>query len=483
MVHIAIIMDGNGRWAKEKASSRLEGHEAGLQTFQTIVRHAALSTPIQFLTVYAFSVQNWARPVSEIKGLFRLANQYFSDLNFFKTLNVRLRIQGSLDLYPKAIQETIQKAVSETSVNTGLTVTVALSYGGREEIVEVAQKLRGRNTDECITQEMFEACLNPDKIPDPDLIIRTSGEFRVSNFLLWQSAYSEYLILEKFWPDFTPADLDSALQVLETRERRFGKLSSQIEQTSWPNESETLTLFASALQGSKNLTHFSSLHKYSTNVILKAKYYQNYQQVCTQEVSENYQTLTESFLLSVPTLSPETHSWISWLIFSAWLQNRYSLQPSTIKAIFSENRNVLDRYRQIKASIKPDEQIEEDLKERLISLSDYHREVYVKLETVKRDNHILGTFYALYPIFSGQITTQQICWVSLLVNVLFWPVEGYPTPEQCIEFILQTEGPTNVAMYAKLKTALLYLYIFTGTNIRTLHWSHVLRYVQCSLDS
>lgn len=486
MTHIAIIMDGNGRWAKEKGKSRLEGHEAGLRAFQQIVCHAAKSSIIKFLTVYAFSVQNWGRPVTEIKGLFRLSKQYFSDLALFKTHNVRLRILGSLELYPSEVQKTIQTAVFETATNTGLTVTVALSYGGREEIVETAERIRSLNHRECITQEMFERLLNPESIPDPDLIIRTSGEFRVSNFLLWQSAYSEYLILDKFWPDFTELDLDSAILTLQQRNRRFGKLAVEVATTNWPNESVCNAYLTSIIQEAKIIQTFPFFRKYQDNPLLKAKYFQIYQQVLALDVSEKYELLTESFLLSIPALSPDTHNWIAWLIFAAWLQNWYSLKPDMLQDIFRNTKGVLDQYRQLKQRVAPDGQIEEDLKEKLISLTDYHRELYIRLETHKSQNPMLGLVYALYPILGNQCAIEQVCQLASLIMILFWSQPEFPTVNQFLEIMLQKDKQSpqlDIALYTKVKTALLYLYIFAGSNVQTLHWSHVLRYLEATLSN
>ncbi len=477
-------MDGNGRWAKEKGKSRLEGHEAGLQTFRKIALYASSNLPISHLTVYAFSVQNWSRPVSEIRGLFALAKQYFSEIEIFQKANIRLQVKGSLDLYPIEVQKIIETAIQSTQTNTGLVLTLALSYGGREEIVEAAEKIRQTPGKEPMTQEQFEAILNPEQIPDPDLIIRTSGEFRVSNFLLWQGSYSEYLILEKFWPDFTSADLDSALSCLAARERRFGKVLLDTDaQHKHLSELECNKYVGDFINSAKSVTSFIHTQKYKNNQMLFVKYQANYFQAITFQQT-NYQSCSDSFLAALPELATENKSWISWLLFSAWLQNQSSLPPQMLYKLIRQTSSVLDLYRRLRTVFALQSDTEEQLKEKLISLTDFHREIYKKVLQTREESPILSTIYMLYPILYQYCSLNHICSLACFIQVLFFPDSSYPTKDQLCESILSQDDSayTKISYYAKLKTALVYLSFFIGSNgIQNLHWGQILYYIQLSL--
>ncbi len=485
MVHIAIIMDGNGRWAKEKGKSRIEGHEAGLHAFRQIAMHAANLPAVTHLTVYAFSVQNWSRPVSEIKGLFGLAKQYFSELELFQNANICLRVQGSLDLYPREVQTIIQTAIQTTEKNTGLVLTLALSYGGREEIVEAAEKIRLSPGNEPMTQERFGAILNPEQIPDPDLIIRTSGEFRVSNFLLWQGSYSEYLILDKFWPDFTSADLDAALSCLAKRERRYGKIANETDTLTWPSESGCKECIHTCLTSAKTITVFSNLQKYKQNQVLFAKYQEKYRQAIAYTPNNDYQLCTESFLTAVPDFTDEMKSWISWIIFAVWLESQCSLTPHSLHTLIRQTSGVLDLYRCLRHACTIQESTEEHLKEKLISLTDFHREIYKQLIQTKEESPILSTVYGLYPVLYRHCSIEDLCSLACLIHVLFYPDLSYPSQEQMCEYMASQDNGSysNIAYYAKLKTALVYLSLFTGAKgVQSLHWSQIVQYIQLSLQ-
>ncbi len=221
--HIAIIMDGNGRWAKKRHLPRLAGHNAGAQAVQRTLQ-AAQTLGIPFITLYAFSTENWSRPKEEIEGLMALLSQALDKYtNTAMKENIRLWVSGSRDKLSPTVLEKIDKAVKLTSKNTGLTVNLALNYGARQEITAAVNKLLAQNKKE-ITVEDISACLYQPALPDPELIIRTSGEERLSNFLLWQSAYSEFYFTPVLWPDFNAEELQKALDEYARRTRRFGGL-------------------------------------------------------------------------------------------------------------------------------------------------------------------------------------------------------------------------------------------------------------------
>ena len=232
-VHIAIIMDGNGRWAKKRSLPRIEGHRAGIQTVREIVR-AAGNIGIKYLTLYTFSSENWNRPPGEVMGLMDILSETLEkEVPELHKNNVRLKTIGKISDLPRRNREALAKAIAETSENDGLTLVLALNYGGRDEIISATRKIaenvkEGLLEPRNITPEMFESALDTAGIPDPDLLIRTSGEHRLSNCLLWQLAYTEFWITDTMWPDFSVSDFYDALESYKERERRFGKTSQQI---------------------------------------------------------------------------------------------------------------------------------------------------------------------------------------------------------------------------------------------------------------
>jgi undecaprenyl diphosphate synthase len=230
--HVAIIMDGNGRWAKKRHLPREAGHYKGMGAVRETVR-AACDLRLENLTLFAFSSENWKRPKTEVGALMGLFRAYFrSDMDELVTRNVRMRIIGHRGRVAGDIQQMILDSESRTAHNTGLNLTFAFDYGGQEEIAAAARELaraaaEGRLDPETITPELFARRLFTAGTPDPDLIIRTSGEHRLSNFLLWQSAYAEMLFLDTLWPDFDRAALQDALARFAGRQRRFGALNSE----------------------------------------------------------------------------------------------------------------------------------------------------------------------------------------------------------------------------------------------------------------
>ena len=230
-VHVAVIMDGNGRWAKKRGLPRLAGHNAGMKAMKKIVDHSD-KLGIRYLTVYAFSTENWKRSIAEVSGIFRLLVSYVnSDLQELVRNNVRVKILGDYSELPEDAVRSLEKTLEKTKDNTGLQFNIALNYGGRDELRRAVQSLAFKVrdgqlapediTEDLISAELFTGSINADT-PDPELIIRTSGELRLSNFLLWQSAYSELVFPDVLWPDFTPEKYEKAIEDFQSRERRFG---------------------------------------------------------------------------------------------------------------------------------------------------------------------------------------------------------------------------------------------------------------------
>lgn len=225
--HVGIIMDGNGRWAKERGLPRLEGHRQGTETADRIVTHAR-EIGISHLTLYAFSVENWERPKEEVHGLMLLLREFLESRQEKLLRNqVRLRAIGDIEKLPQTTHDTLIKTMEITAACTAMTLTLALSYGGRDELLRAFKKIFLELRLHSATETDVGRYLDTSFLPDPDLIIRTSGEHRLSNFLLWQSAYAELVFTDTLWPDFTEDDLDLALAEFRRRERRFGRLSEQ----------------------------------------------------------------------------------------------------------------------------------------------------------------------------------------------------------------------------------------------------------------
>ena len=222
-VHIGIIMDGNGRWAINQKMKRLLGHIQGVETVRSIVE-ACVRLKIAHLTLYTFSKENWQRPKEEINDLMSLLSSSLkNELEKLNRNNIALKVVGKLEDLPAKLQTLIMEVIKSTKNNTGLVLTLALSYGGRQEIVDAINKIIASN-DEYIDEEIFKNYLYAPTMPGPDLIIRTGGESRLSNFLLWQSAYSEIYVSKKNWPEFTKDDLISALNDFGQRKRKYGKV-------------------------------------------------------------------------------------------------------------------------------------------------------------------------------------------------------------------------------------------------------------------
>lgn len=233
--HIAVIMDGNGRWAEERSLPRIAGHQAGIASLRDTTR-ASRELGIGFLTVYAFSTENWNRPRKEVSMLMRLLLKMLrEELDEMLENGVRLNTIGQTNSLPKEVQRELFSAIERTSDNKGLTLTLALSYSGRWDLVRAMQTMaldvrRGKVSPEDINDTLVRSYLTTAKLPDPDLLIRTSGELRLSNFLLWEIAYSEIYVTKTYWPDFRREHLYDAIRNFQSRERRFGLTGAQMKQ-------------------------------------------------------------------------------------------------------------------------------------------------------------------------------------------------------------------------------------------------------------
>ena len=232
--HIAIIMDGNGRWAKSHGKNRVFGHREGVRSVREIVESAA-KLDVKYLTLYTFSTENWKRPKDEVSTLMRLlVSSLRQELENLHRNNVRFMVMGETARLPQEAQKEVTRAMELTSANTGLTLNLALSYSGRWDIVRAMRKIAlevrsGKFSPEDIDDKLISTYLSTAALPDPDLLIRTSGELRLSNFLLWELAYTELYISDCYWPDFRTPELCEAIRSFQQRERRFGKVSEQLE--------------------------------------------------------------------------------------------------------------------------------------------------------------------------------------------------------------------------------------------------------------
>ena len=225
--HIAIIMDGNGRWAQDKGVDRIFGHKEGANSAKKIIE-ACSNLNINYLTLYAFSTENWNRPQFEVDSLMSLLSAMLkNEIKELERNNIVFNVVGRVEDLPKSVQNIISDVIDRTKYNTGLILSLALSYGGRQEIIDAVNKIIVSKKSEIIDEEIVKNNLYCPEIPDPDLIIRTAGEYRLSNFLLWQSAYAERFVSQKNWPDFKKKDLMEALKDFENRDRTFGKLTDK----------------------------------------------------------------------------------------------------------------------------------------------------------------------------------------------------------------------------------------------------------------
>jgi undecaprenyl diphosphate synthase len=232
-LHIALIMDGNGRWAKKRDLPRTAGHQAGTQAAERLIRFAGRRLGLPYLTLFAFSTENWDRPAAEVDFIMDLLDRFISEkLAEFEKEGVRVVVSGNIERLPESLQRAVANAIDTTAKNDSLVLNIALNYGAREEIVRACRDIARRVIKEgidpvTIDKETVARALYTREIPDPALIIRTSGEMRLSNFLLWQAAYAELYFTKTLWPDFTPAELLRAITAYQGRERRFGAVEEE----------------------------------------------------------------------------------------------------------------------------------------------------------------------------------------------------------------------------------------------------------------
>ena len=227
--HVAVIMDGNGRWAESQGKPRLEGHRAGLASLQEIL-DAFDGHGVEFVTLYAFSTENWSRPLDEVEGLMQLLTQAIEEQGAkLHSMGVRIVHLGRMDRLDEQLASSIRRTVELTRDNIGLTLCIAFDYGGRDELLEAIREIvrQGHRSDD-VDEDLVRRHLYTAEVPDPDLLIRTGGEFRLSNFLLWQTAYAEFYSTSVLWPDFGRSDVDAALNAYAARERRFGTVATGV---------------------------------------------------------------------------------------------------------------------------------------------------------------------------------------------------------------------------------------------------------------
>lgn len=225
--HVGIIMDGNGRWAKKRGLPRKMGHRAGANTFREIARYAN-RIGLRYLTAYVFSTENWKRPKDEVDSIIELLRSYLDEMDGYAKENIRVRFLGDRSVFDEDIQGKMRRAEEKSASATGLNLSLAINYGGRAELARAARLIAeeaaaGRLDPHSVTEETVEGFLYTSELPDVDLLIRPSGEYRLSNFLIWQTAYAEYVFMDQIlWPDFKPASLDAAIREYQSRNRRFG---------------------------------------------------------------------------------------------------------------------------------------------------------------------------------------------------------------------------------------------------------------------
>ncbi len=228
-MHVAIIMDGNGRWAKKRLKNRVFGHKQGIKVVKNVIDYS-VKRGIKYLTLYAFSSENWQRPALEVKALMGFLQEYLKkEADWLVEIGVRFNVIGDISKLPEDVRTAVAEAVEKCSKSDKMVLNLALSYGGRDEIVRAVRKIvegakKGEIAEENIDEKFFGKLLDTASQPDPDLLIRTSGEYRISNFLLWQMAYTEFYFTDTLWPDFTMEEYERALQDFMRRERRFGKV-------------------------------------------------------------------------------------------------------------------------------------------------------------------------------------------------------------------------------------------------------------------
>ncbi len=466
---------------------------------------------IDYLTVYAFSAQNWSRPTDEIRGLFTIVNNSLREMEeCFRTHNIRVRIQGFLDVYPTHVIRTIQHIVETTAKNTGMVFTIALSYGGREEIVEAVNTLV---QDGCsnVTIKTLNAAINPEKIPNPDLILRTSGEFRISNFLLWQCAYAEYYITNTLWPDFCEKDLDDALESYGQRHRRYGKIDTGVDAYKFPDHTTLYNLIAKILDASKHVTQTPNVQSYTANRFLHQKYKAQIESVLREPMENTSHAIAKEAYVTAKKLDdaqPESfyqdiYSWVDFTFFIDTLIDDYHIKHEVFSELVEneETMNMMDIYRAICHQFPAEKRdwILHEAKEKMYKLNDTHFAVYKQIAKYDMHDHdyilrILNFFYHLYPLFHSYMHVESLCMCAILLTLID-DIEDKQSqnfeslvPLHVLETILSMEKDVKENMgnpiYQKIRVALIYLtqFLFTKTGDTFFHDGRIFRYIQGVLD-
>ena len=481
-MHLAIIMDGNGRWATQKGLSRLEGHKKGSETLKNISLYCSeKKRNIYYLSVYAFSVQNWGRPKEEIFALFSLIKSYFNDIELFNKRNIRIRTQGYIEIYPKDILDTIKNAVNITKNNTGLILTIVLSYGGREEIVDAVNEMITDGITN-INMNNLSSYIEKDKVPNPDLIIRTSGEFRTSNFLLWQSAYSEYLFTDIYWPDFTEKELDNALALYTKRSRRFGLVDASTTDA-FPNEDQCRFFIEQIIN--KRHHYIYRVDRYKDKSLLQSKYFNIINNMFLENILTDEPEIVakeaENFGRKLIPNKPEsfyTHinTWTEWIFLTDNIIDENNLKNKNhteLKNIILDDLTIVDMHKLFRKYIKSAE-IEETLKTKMFELNARDISLYkcIIRNDIKSDyiSRIIVFFYIIFPILQDILSSDMICLIAIMSTILDdiedgdneIPFDIYQVLESVLISFEQNDSiQINNSITIKIKTALIFLILFS----------------------
>ena len=495
-MHLAIIMDGNGRWATKKGLTRIDGHKEGSKTLKKIALYCSdKKVGVDYLTVYAFSIQNWGRPREEIFSLFSLVKEdYFNDIETFNKANIRIRTQGYIDVFPKELLDVINNTVEKTKNNTGLVLTMAVSYGGREEILDAVNEMLNDGMKTCNMKDLVKY-IEKDNIPNPDLVIRTSGEYRVSNFLLWQSAYSEYLFTDKLWPDFNASDIDDALQTFSKRTRRFGLIEPPKDKQKFnlPDE-DNCRKYISHLLERKHIETLK-VDKYKGNILLRTKYNTIINNLLKSNIEDKPESISkeaELFVRDIVKNQPEkyyTHinSWTELLFLTDNIIDMYDIKKYEKEMFIDvklEDVSLIDVHKTFRKYITSQD-IEERLKQKLYELDMYDMTLYKSIikNDIKEDyiSRILIFVYGIYPILQEIFNDDMICLLAIVCTI-FDDIEDddnklnfnvYELLETIIEEIEQNSIVDNEkitfkyksvlvdnTIFIKIKTAIIYLLLF-----------------------
>ena len=427
-MHVGIIMDGNGRWAVKKGLPRTQGHTKGMERLTEIILYCSRKDNIiNYLTMYAFSVQNWGRQIKEINCILWLIEYILRDTKIFEEANIKIRVEGYINIYPKKILDLLKNIENKTKNNTGLFLTINLSYGGREEIVDAVNEIISLGITST-TQVELSTHIEKAGIPDPDLIIRTGGEYRVSNFLLWQSAYAEYVFLDLMWPDFTTMELDKALDIYSKRTRRFGLVKNIKEDEKYiiPDENK-YRIYIEKILNSKFLKPVL-IEKYTDDSFLSTKYFTIINDILLENTKENPLKTTETLKLThklFPNKPDHFYKriqvWGEFIFLIDSIINSNGIQNSIgLKQINTKEINIVDIHKLFGKYIDSDETNDQfkrnlfDLGPQDISLYKHIVQNYIKCDKISA---IMSCFYSILPIFDGFLNTKVVCLIASIIVI------------------------------------------------------------------